>query len=409
MTNVKKEEVTLEVEISYRKLYGKLFSALLFQYGSHYFEHIEDAIQNAFYKSLKTWKPNQIPVNKENWLFIVAKNDLLNQIKKKSKIITCENPWIATENEGIEEDFRLKTILLFARATTISTQTKVVFILKHVFGLHVKEISQLTLMSVDAIYKSIKRATSSFQPNDFENLTKQNENQSLCIHTVEEILYAVFNVGFDSFNEKNNSVVNSDICLEALALSKVLLQEYKYESTSNLVALFCFHVARISSKEKNQKIIPFHLQENNWNPQFIKLGFQYMVKPKKLNRYYIEAIITSKHMTTSEFDLSYWNQITHLYQLLFVITHSPIVKINLCYCLHQATRTSEAFKILKELEKELPQNHLYFSLVKADILKGNNTNEFNKMIDRLLNNVSQEIRRNHILENIKFNHNKPNV
>ncbi len=401
MKNVKNSSVVSEVELSYRKQYGKLFSALLFQFGSSHIERIEDAIQNAFYKSLKSWKPNQVPKSKENWLFVVAKNDLLNQIRKDAKTVSTNLTLESLDEENSQEDLRLKTILLFASSTTISTQTKVVFILKNIFGLHIKEISESTLIHSDAIYKSINRAKKSFNPNEFERLAKQKTVDKICINIVEEILYAVFNVGFDSFNEKNYSTVNDDICLEALALAKVLFQEYKTVSTSNLIALFCFHIARISSKEIDKKIVPFHEQKmDSWNAELIKLGFQYMEKPQKLNRYYIEAIITSKHMTTKKFNFTYWNQITELYKLLLQITNSPIVKINLCYCLHQSERTDEAIEFLKEIENQLPETHLYFSLVKADILKKKNAIESSKIIDRLLNNVSQEIRKSHIIENI---------
>ena len=123
-----------------------------------------------------------------------------------------------------------------------------------------------------------------------------------------------------------------------------------------------------------------------------------MKKPKKLNRYYIEAIITSKHMTAKTFNLEYWNQITELYKLLISITRSPIVKINLCYCLHQAERTGEAVQYLQQIRNQLPENHLYFLLVKANILKKAKSNESSKIINSLLSNVNQEIRRNHIVE-----------
>ena len=401
MKNVKNQSITSEVELSYRKLYGKLFSALLFQFGSNHIERIEDAIQNAFYKSLKSWKPNKIPKSKENWLFVVAKNNLLNQIKKDAKTVSTNLTLKTLDEENLQEDLRLKTILLFASFTNVSTQTKVVFILKNIFGLHIKEISKSTLIHSDAIYKSMNRAKKSFNINEFEILTKQKTADITCIDIVEEILYAVFNVGFDSFNKKNNTTVNDDICLEALALAKVLFQKYKMVSTSNLIALFCFHIARIGSKEIEKKIIPFHEQKiSSWNVELINLGFKYMAKPLKLNRYYIEAIITSRHMTTKKFDLAYWNQIAELYKLLLQITNSPIVKINLCYCLHQTERTDEAIVLLKQIEKQLPKNHLYFSLVKADVLKNKNSIKSSKIIDKLLNNLSQEIRKNHIVENI---------
>lgn len=63
-------------DIYYRTLYGKLFSGLLHQFGARYVSEIEDAIQNTFLKSLKIWTLNEDPNNKENWLFVVARNDM---------------------------------------------------------------------------------------------------------------------------------------------------------------------------------------------------------------------------------------------------------------------------------------------------------------------------------------------
>lgn len=76
-------------EINYRAIYGKLFSGLLNQFGTSWIFEIEGAIQNSFLKSLKVWNQNNVPNNKENWLFIVARNDVLNQIKKQKESYSC--------------------------------------------------------------------------------------------------------------------------------------------------------------------------------------------------------------------------------------------------------------------------------------------------------------------------------
>ena len=258
MKNVKNKTAFKEIEISYRKQYGKLFSALLFQFGSNYINQIEDAIQNTFYKSLKSWKPNQVPKNKDSWLFIVARNDLLNQIRKESKTATTLAEISIDPTEKSQEDLRLNTLLLFASTKNVSTQAKVIFVLKNIFGLHILEISKSTLINSDAIYKSNYRIKKSFQCEKLKKFTPFRKVDKNTIGIVEEILYAVFNIGFDSFNLKNESIVNDDICLEALALAKSLFQEYKRKSTSNLIALFCFHIARISSKESRKQLVPFN-------------------------------------------------------------------------------------------------------------------------------------------------------
>ena len=391
------------VESSYRTFYGKLFSALFSQFGANYVSEIEDAIQNSFYKSLKSWKPNQVPDNKENWLYIVARNDVINQIKKDSRLQSQSDFTTNVETENLKEDLRLKTILFLSKSKKVSSKVKVIFVLKNIFGLHIKEISECTLLSQDAIYKSINRAKKDFRQStkdaNFDLTFEQIADKE--IEIVEEILYAVFNIGFDSFNEKTNSIINDDLCLEALSLSKILSDKFQRLTTKNLLALFCFHLARIPSKVKNDKIISFFEQDKtNWNQDFIKLGFNYLEKPEKLNKYYIEALIASKHMTATKYDIEHWNGIIELYQLLISVSNSPITKLNLCYCLSKAQRIEEAKELLEIVENELPNEHIYLSLVKANIFVSKKTLESEKIIDQVLKNINQKIRREYILENM---------
>ncbi len=398
-----KNKISSVVESSYRAFYGKLFSALFSQFGANYVSEIEDAIQNSFYKSLKSWNPNQVPGNKENWLFIVARNDVLNQIKKDSRLQSQSDLKTKVETENPKEDLRLKTILFLSKSKKVSSKVKVIFVLKNIFGLHIKEISECTLLSQDAIYKSINRAKKDFRQStkdaNFDLTFKQIADKE--IEIVEEILYAVFNIGFDSFNEKTNSIINEDLCLEALSLSKILSDKFQRVTTKNLLALFCFHLARIPAKIKNDKIISFFEQDKtNWNYDFVKLGFHYMENPEKLNKYYIEALIASKHMTATKNDIEHWNEIIKLYQLLISVSNSPITKLNLCYCLIKVQRIEEAKELLKIVENELPDEHIYLSLVKANIFSNKQTMESKKIINQVLKNINQKIRREYILENM---------
>ncbi|MEM6319635.1 MAG: DUF6596 domain-containing protein [Bacteroidota bacterium] len=394
---------------NFRTLHGKLFAALLGKFGADYVGEIEDAIQNAFYKALKSWKPDKLPDNQESWLFIVAKNDVLNQLKKQARW-SNDTPDLATEQheEPPNEDLRLKTMLFLAAVPNVSAQMKVIFILKNIFGLHIKEISAATLLSQEAIYKGINRAKKNFsqatQNADFDATFERTTAAE--IHIVEEILYAVFNIGFDSFNQKIESVINEDLCLEAISLGKILWTSFSKITTKSLLALCCFHLARIPAKIREGKLIPFLQQRTkDWNKDFLDLGFHYLEKPKVLNKYYLEALIVSKHMTaTLNNDTAHWSDIVTLYKLLLSIANSPIAKLNLCYSLYKADRMEEAKTLLRTVEQELPNEHIYLSLVKINMLKDvEELPQAGEAMEQLLKGIHQEIRRAYILENMSTN------
>ena len=56
-------------------------------------------------------------------------------------------------------------------------------------------------------------------------------------------------------------------------------------------------------------------------------------------------------------------------------------------------------KILSEIEKELPNEHTYFNLVKAKIMREVNPIESNSLITSTINKLNQKIRKEYLLEN----------
>lgn len=390
------------IAINFRTLYGKLFASLYKQFNTIPVYYIEEAIQNAFYKALKSWKHNAIPKQPENWFFIVAKNDLLNQLKKTTYAIADKTLSTDTEQEiETTKDLRLETLLYFASLPFISPESKLLFILKNLFGLHVKEISSCTLIEQETIYKRISRTKKKIQQQKLQNPLTVVRLTPETLAVTEEILYAVFNLGFDSIHEKNEELVNEDLCLDAMALLKKLLEKTKETSTRNLFSLFCFHIARLQTKQANNIPIPFFKQERSqWDQRFIHLGFQYLNKPQKLTKFYIEAVMISNHMTTPRFDHAYWEDITYYYRLLTDITTSPIPKINLCYCLHKINKTEEAIQILNNIKHQLPENHLYYTLVYAELVKDTSPKTTSSLLHTLLETLPQSFRKKYILEQL---------
>ena len=395
-------KVLSQQETNYRSLQGKLFSGLLYQFGTDYVTEIEDAIQNSFLKSLKTWKHNIIPDNKENWLFIVARNDVLNQIKEKQKRKSTI-PVANSDEEAItDKDLRLQTMLFIASLESVSNQAKILFILKNIFGLNVTEIRDSTLINEEAIYKSINRTKNSLRLEfhnrtiDINSVTPDQQTISI----IEEILYAVFNIGFDSFNEKTGNIINEDLCIEAFSLLKLLLNQYQYDSTSNLLALFCFHIARIPARIDKGKLISFFNQNRDkWNKQLIDAGFHYLREPNAIHRFYLEAIIISKYMSIQPLTISDWEAIVKLYEIMLEVSQSPIVKLNYCFCLSRIGKTKEALTLLNEIEQQLPREHIYFSLVKVKLLKEAEPKASHDLLISVIHKINQKIRREYLLEN----------
>ncbi|HOY14135.1 MAG TPA: sigma-70 family RNA polymerase sigma factor [Saprospiraceae bacterium] len=383
--------------VDFRKAYGNIFTTLYRHFGGDYVSEIEDAIQNAFFKALKTWQNGNVPVKWDNWLYVVARNDLINQLKVLQRKVKGASEIESDGQIFLEEkdDNRLSVLVLFVSIPDISQKAKVIFLLKVIFGLSIKEISECTLLSEAAISKMITRVKQGLKNNPLKSDGIETPSDSDMV-IIEEVLYAIFNIGFDSFNEKHPNTFNEDLCLEAVALIKLIIKKYDRPSSKHLFALFCLHLSRISAKLAGDKLVPFFEQNSkDWQFSFLQLGLKYLIKPDVLNQYYVEALIVSKHMMSSNFDVAYWEEIISLYDILSKITNSPIVELNKCYCLHKAGRSVEALSALNELERNLPPNHFYFSLVKADVIKDQNaSSDVLNLMEQAIIQVDQSIRKN---------------
>jgi len=390
-------------ETAFRTYYGKLYASLLYHFGTAHETAIEDAIQTTFYKALKSWKPSRLPVNQLNWLFITARNELLNQLKKRPSLLSTDTLSLSETNLiPTQEDPRLVTLMLCGQLTNlkkVSTLSITLFALKNIFGLSVKEIAQCTLVKTEAVYKNINRTKRILQTYTKPKLLQLFDTKTSfnTLPFIENLLYSIFTVGYDTLDAKATQPMNEDICFEAVSLVKILLQKWDQTSSKNLLALFCFHLSRFPARFVKQQLIPFFEQDRTkWNKKLMDLGYYYLSKPNSLDGYYIEALIVSKHMHASKYDTKHWTDILHYYELLIQIKDTPIIRLNRIYCLRQIDETDKALSELKKLSSDLPDNYLYYMMMRSELAKDLNTTQFNEWLHKAKDSTDQGFRKVYI-------------
>jgi RNA polymerase sigma-70 factor (ECF subfamily) len=390
-----------EKEVSLSQMHGKLYAGLLHTFGSAYLHEIEDAIQTAFLKWLQRDKVHQTLLSIENWLYIVARNELLSHIRRQKSKNFAQNESLIVPFEETPKDLRLQILLFIASCKNVKHEAKITFVLKNIFGLTIQEIIQVTLLNEDALYKSLQRTKQklahAYQGQTWDLQAIQPTKEAFTC--VEELLYAVFALGLDSFDEKAEKLLNKELCLEAFALVKYLYVQHPSITTKHLLALFCFHLARLPAKIEQGKFIPFFKQDRQkWDQSLWQLGFHYLQKPKQANKYYLEAVIVCKFMTTQHWRAQNWSAIGLLYQEIQRIAPSPMIQLHISICLFHAGKTDEARSLLAYLEEKFPKNHFYFALVKANMLEETNPSKAKALRDQCVLNLKQKIRIQYLTE-----------
>ena len=359
----------------FRNFYKEVFSSLVIKFGTDHIDLIEDALQDTFYKALKSWKFNDMPRQPKNWLFVVTKNAIINELRRSAKLVRSEkmifNDKDVVFNPEDAKDDQLQ-LLLACSKFDVKPRAKLIFTLKAICGFGVREIANSLQLTEDNVYRIGQRTKQKlkalskdyFRAGGDKKMTKEDADY------LEQIIYFMFNEGYDSINKSSKKAINRDICFEALRLAHLLEAQMTNESIKNLLALFYFLMARFDARvgEAGEFVSLRKQDRSKWDQDLIQLGFKYLIRPNNLHRYHIEALIASLHSTALSFKKTNWQEILKLYDALLLIHDTPIVRLNRAICLYELGDHKAGKKALNELKEELEDSYVYYSVSMAEYL-----------------------------------------
>lgn len=355
----------LETENFFRHQYGKLVASLTKRVGIQFLDRIEDAAQSALLKGLEKWsvehsktnhEPNSsIPDNPSAWLFKVATNHLLDDLRQKSNrerllnensqllIESLENSSSVPKSGQFNDD--LLDLLFKSCHPEVPMESQLVFALKLVCGFSNKEIAYRLFISEENAYKRFSRARNKLEGLSLSDHVFTKKDFFHRVPAVNKILYLLFTEGYLSTTHNQN--IRIELCSEALRLSKLVAvflsklidEKSELNSAANtsqtyaLVALMYFHLARLSSrKSQSGGLLLLEEQDRSlWNRADIFNGFHWLEKSSignKFSRYHAEAGIAAEHCIAASFESTRWQQIAEIYELLELQEPSAIHRLN---------------------------------------------------------------------------------
>jgi RNA polymerase sigma factor (sigma-70 family) len=359
----------------FRTEFSKITVVLCKHFGISQMEVAEDISSETFFSACETWPFKGIPENPTAWLYTVAKNKARNHLKRDhifNKKIAGEIKQGLSEDQDSEIDLSDKNIsdsqlqMLFAIChPSIPPEAQIGLALRILCGFGIDEIANGFLTNKETINKRLFRAKEKLRLEkvmiEFPDETEINQR----LETVLTTLYLLYNEGY--YSESQNSVLREDLCLEAMRLTYLLL-ENKHTNQPNVNALFslmCFHASRFTArKNENGEIILYKDQDENlWNYELITKGAYFLKQASqgdKISKYHLEASIAYWHTIKAD-TKEKWENILQLYNRLLKIAYSPIAALNRTFALSKANGKQEA---IAEAEKlQLTDNHYYFTLL----------------------------------------------
>ena len=374
-------DIQHSIEHLFRHEYGKVVSALTNKYTSRYIDLIEDSVQEALLKAMKLWSYNPVPDNPSGWLYKVANNYMIDNLRRDSRqteygLENDEEIGIKIDESSITsglEDEQLKMIFACCHPL-LSLIEQIMLSLKLLGGLSIKEISSALMKNNEAVKKAITRAKKKFKDEiGMPEVPAANElNKRLDV--VLKVIYLIFNEGYKA--AEGDNLIKKDICEEAVRLALILVKNKHCNTpkTKALLALMYFNGARFNARidEEGNLVTLEHQDRKLWDKELIKIGEYYLnmaTSGINITEYHLEAGIAAYHTTAESFEKTDWNRILSLYDILLKLNNSSVAVLNRIVVLGKVKGAEEALKQLVKLEnsKNILNNYLYHS-IKADLM-----------------------------------------
>ncbi len=350
--------------------------------GVEFVEDIEDAVQSALMAAIENWALAGLPDNPSAWLFRVAHNNLLGELRKQTRrrrilqdnatedIGTEHSPEIFLSGE-IQDD--LLRMLFVCCDEAIPVESQLVFALKTLCGFDVREIAIRLFTSEANIYKRLGRARSRLRELRPRVDALTDDQYSSRLPSVHKVLYLLFTEGYLSSDVK--LAIRRELCDEAIRLASVLAEHPvgKTPETSALLALMHLHLARISARQDGAGgLLLLEEQDRNlWDRGRIQEGLNWLGRSAdgdRFSRYHAEAGIAAEHCLAPSFQETRWDKVAECYALLEQFSQSPIHKLNRAVAIAEWKGPDEALAVLDGFNPPtwLAGSHMW-SAVLADL------------------------------------------
>ena len=361
-----------------------MVGALTRLFGTQHLELAEDVVQETLLKAMRDWSYHGVPENPAAWLYRVAKNLAIDQLRRKARgvellkenaaLLRSEWTLSATVADAFMEeaiaDDQLR--MLFACChPTLPQEQQVALALRTLCGFSVPEIARAFVTNEENINKRLYRAREGFRALGRVEFPPASEVW-LRLRPVLATVYLLFNEGYNSTEHKD--LIREDLIEEALRLGDMLVRHplTARPETQALMALMLFHSARSDARlSADGSIILLADQDRStWDRKLIGLADVYLreaVKSPEASTYHLEAAIAAIHAHAPSFAETDWPTIILLYDRLLALSPTDIVRFNRAIAIGFAHGADAGLKALDAVEG-LDKSHLYHA-ARGDALR----------------------------------------
>jgi len=378
------------VEHFFRHEYGRLVATMSRRFGVQFIEAIEDAVQSSMMTALGAWTADGLPESPSAWLFRVASNELLGELRKRSNrrrllAQTAEEPLSLDRGpeaflSGEVRDDLLR-MLFICCDEALPVESQLVLALKTLCGFSAREIA-LRLFTTEAnVYKRLGRARERLQKLPHRISDFASEQYAPRLPAVHKIIYLLFTEGY--LSSDSEMAIRRELCDEALRLASILAEPAVGQTpeTFALLALMHLHRARMSSRQNGSGgLLLLEEQDRTlWDQRGIQVGLEWLARSADgdtFSRYHAEAGIAAEHCLAPSFEQTRWDRVVECYTLLERSAPSAIHTLNRAVAVAEWQGPAEGLAVLERFEPPtwLAGSYLWAAVL-ADLHRRNGDND----------------------------------
>jgi RNA polymerase sigma-70 factor (ECF subfamily) len=359
-----------------REEWGRILAALTKSLGN--MQLAEDCLQGAVEKAIEVWARDGLPRAPAAWLITTARRRAIDRLRRAA-LFNAKVPELSyladLENtpdeisDHVIPDKRLEMIFTCCHPA-LAEKTQVALTLRTLCGLNTEEIADAFLDRPDAMAQRLVRAKKKIAAAGIPYQSPSLDMLPDRTASVLSVIYLIFNAGYTGASSGKSSLCNEAIRL-ARTIRGLLPQDTE---VAGLLALMLLHDARrIARHNAAGKMIPLAQQNRNrWDRAKIAEGdtiLQDTLPKGRVGPYQLQAAISGLHAQASDWQSTDWPQILALYDLLYRVQPSPVVRINQAMAMSYATSLDSALALLNSVADDLQiVGYQPFFTAKADLL-----------------------------------------
>jgi RNA polymerase sigma-70 factor (ECF subfamily) len=378
------DQIHQSVDHLFRHRAGQMVATLTRIFGIERLDLVEDAVQDALVQALRLWPYRGVPGNPSAWLIEVAKNRMLDSLRRDRRMQE-----IPDEIEFPIEEFTEETGARFANEIRddqlrmigacchplIPPDGQIALTLKTVGGFSVSEIARAFLAQESAIAKTLTRAKQRLREFDIKLEMPLPDKLPARLESVLKVLYLMFNEGYSAL--EGEELVRTDLCHEAIRLCELLAEhpvtgEPKVHA---LAALLMFQGVRLNARcdAAGELMLLAEQDRSLWNQAMLRRGLHHFRKSAsgdELSDYHLEAEIASCHAVAESFEATDWPRVLECYEELLNRKPSPVVALNRIVALAKVQGVEAGLVELDKIaEDRTLRNYYPFFAARGELLR----------------------------------------